>query len=153
MSSSGARGLPGPQPQVLKVLLSRPRDRSEPAVVDHYVRVFRAIGSPAFPTPENELRERIRQSIRRSYRPAGSTRQIAAVAADTRRAQELPGIRARTLVLHGGNDPLAPVACGVDTARRIPGARFEAIAGMGHDLPPPVVERLLKPLLPFLALA
>lgn len=150
MSSSGARHLPGPKPKVLQALLSRPRDRSERAIVDHYVQLFQLIGSPAFPTPEQELRSRVTESIRRSHHPAGTARQLAAVAADSRRADELARIRARTLVLHGTDDPLIPVACGEDTARRIPGARFVPVPGMGHDLPPAVVERLLAPLLPHL---
>jgi pimeloyl-ACP methyl ester carboxylesterase len=150
MSSSGARHLPGPRPKVLQALLGRPRDRSEQAVVDHYVRLFQLIGSPAFPTPEPELRARVTESVRRSHRPAGTARQLAAVAADTQRAAQLRGIRAPTLVLHGTDDPLIPVACGEDTARRIPAARLVTIPGMGHDLPPPVVERLLAPLLPHL---
>jgi pimeloyl-ACP methyl ester carboxylesterase len=153
MSSSGARHLPGPQPRVLQVLLGRPRDHSEPALLAHYVRLFQAIGSPAYPSSPEELRTRILDSVRRGgYRPAGSARQLAAVAADTTRAQELDRIRVPTLVLHGSDDPLVPLACGEDTARRIPGARFVAIPGMGHDLPPGVVERLLDPLLPHLRL-
>ncbi len=153
MSSSGARYLPGPQAKVLQVLMSRPRDFSEPVVLAHYVRLFRAIGSPGFPSTDDELRQRIRSSLRRGgYRPAGSGRQLAAVAADIFRANELRRIRVPTLVLHGADDPLVPLACGEDTARRIPGARFEAIAGMGHDLPPGVVAHLLRALLPHLAL-
>lgn len=150
MSSSGSRALPGPTARATRALLSRPRGRGEEAIVEHYVRLFRVIGSPAFPTDEAQLRERIRLSLRRSHDPAGTTRQLAAVAADTARADELERIRVRTLVLHGTDDPLVPIACGHDTARRIPGARFVAVRGMGHDLPPPVVERLLEPLLPHL---
>jgi len=153
MSSSGARHLPGPRPHVLQVMLSRPRDHSESVLLAHYVRLFEAIGSPGYPSSQEELRQRILSSVRRGgYRPAGSVRQLAAVAADTRRAQELVRIAAPTLVLHGTDDPLVPLACGEDTARRIPGARFLAIPGMGHDLPPAVVERLLDPLLPHLRL-
>jgi len=59
-------------------------------------------------------------------------------------------VKPRTLVLHGTDDPLVPFACGQDTARRIPGARLVGIEGMGHDLPPGVVERLLQPLVPHL---
>jgi len=154
MSSSGARHLPGPQPRVLQVLLSRPRDSSEDALLAHYVRLFRAIGSPAYPEPEEELRQRILASLRRAgYWPAGNARQVAAMAADTTRAQELAGVRVPTLVLHGTADPLVPIACGEDTARRIPGARFVAFPGLGHDLPPGGVERLLDPLLAHLRLA
>lgn len=150
MGSSGARHLPGPQPHVLKVLLSRPKSHEEHAVVEHYVRLFKAIGSPGFPLDEAALRERLLVSTRRSYHPAGSMRQMAAVAADAGRADELARIRVPTLVLHGKQDPLVPLACGQDTARRIPGARFLGVEGMGHDLVPGVVERLLEPLLPHL---
>jgi pimeloyl-ACP methyl ester carboxylesterase len=150
MGSSGARHLPGPKPQVLRVLLSRPNGTNEPAIVEHYVRLFKVIGSPGFPLDEAALRERVLAGTRRSYHPAGSLRQMAAIAADTRRADELARIRIPTLVLHGKDDPLVPFPCGEDTARRIRGARFLGIEGMGHDLPPGVVERLLQPLVPHL---
>ena len=151
MSSSGARHLPGPKPQVLQVLMSRPKDRSEPSVLAHYVRLFQAIGSPAYPVPPEDLRRNNLESVRRGgYRPQGSARQLAAVAADTGRAAELRAIRVPTLVLHGTDDPLVPLACGQDTANRIPGARFVPIPGLGHDLPPGGVERMLEPLLPHL---
>jgi pimeloyl-ACP methyl ester carboxylesterase len=151
MGSSGARYLPGPKPHVLRVLLSHPESSAEQAIVEqHYVKLFRVIGSPGFPLDEAALRDRVRASVRRSFHPAGPLRQLAAIAADTRRADELPLIGVPTLVLHGKDDPLVPVACGHDTARRIPGARFLGIKGMGHDLPPGVIERLLEPLMPHL---
>jgi pimeloyl-ACP methyl ester carboxylesterase len=40
-----------------------------------------------------------------------------------------------TLVIHGDADPLVPLACGVDTAESIPGARLVVVEGMGHALP------------------
>jgi hypothetical protein len=43
-----------------------------------------------------------------------------------------------------------PCACGIDTARQIPGARLELIEGMGHDMPPALVGRLLALLEPHL---
>ncbi|ROZ72734.1 alpha/beta fold hydrolase [Ramlibacter sp. WS9] len=153
MSSSGARYLPGPKPHVLRALFSRPSGSGEDAIVSHYVKLFKVIGSPGFPVEESALRERILLGTRRSFHPAGTLRQMTAIAADARRADELPRIKARTLVLHGADDPLVPVACGHDTARRIPGADFITIPGMGHDLPPGVVERLLGPLVPHLQAA
>jgi len=153
MSSSGARYLPGPKPHVLRALLSRPDGRDERAIVDHYVKLFRVIGSPGFPLDEAALRERLLVSTRRSFHPAGTVRQMTAVAADSRRADELARITTSTLVLHGQDDPLVPFACGQDTARRIPGARFLGVPGMGHDLPPGVVQRLLEPLVPHLKAA
>lgn len=150
MSSSGSRYLPGPRPHVLQALLGRPKGTGFEAVVDHYVRLFQVIGSPGFPTPEPELRERIRASVQRGHHPAGTARQMAAVAADARRADALASLALPTLVIHGTDDPLVPFACGHDTARRIRGAKLVAVRGMGHDLPPPVIERTLQTLLPHL---
>jgi pimeloyl-ACP methyl ester carboxylesterase len=153
MSSSGARYLPGPKPQVLQALFSRPHGSDEMAIANHYVKLFRVIGSPGFPMDETDLRERVLLATRRSYHPHGTARQMTAIAADTRRADELPRIKAPTLIVHGQADPLVPYPCGQDTARRISGSRFHGIEGMGHDLPPRVVEQVLESLLPHLAKA
>jgi pimeloyl-ACP methyl ester carboxylesterase len=147
MSSSGARGLPQARPEVIRVLLQRPAGNSPQLVLAHYVRLFKVIGSPAFPTPENELRERILLGLQRGYYPVGTLRQMLAVMADVSRAAQLASIRVPTLVIHGKADPLVPYACGEDTARRIAGSTLLGIEGMGHDLPPGVVERLLPAVL------
>jgi len=150
MSSSGARGLPGPGPEVSRVLMSRPADKGLDAAIDHSVRVFKAIGSPGFPMRDAEWRDLVGAAARRSFYPVGILRQMVAVLADRSRADELAGIKVPTLVVHGRADPLVPFACAEDTARRIPGARLAGIDGMGHDLPPGVVERLLALLIPHL---
>lgn len=150
MSSSGARGLPQAKPQVMRVLMSRPAGKDPESVLNHYVRLFKAIGSPGFPMDDAELRERIAAAARRSFYPAGTVRQMAAIAADSQRAHALGGLRVPTLVIHGKADPLVPYACGEDTARRIPGATLVGIEGMGHDLPAGVVQRILEPLIPHL---
>lgn len=150
MSSSGARGLPHPSPEVIRVMLSRPDGRNPSAVLDFYVKLFAAIGSPDFPVPLPELRERLMLGMQRGFYPEGTQRQTLAVIADLDRANQLAGIRAPTLVVHGKADPLVPYACGEDTARRIPGAKMVGIDGMGHDLPSGVVDLLLQALLPHL---
>jgi pimeloyl-ACP methyl ester carboxylesterase len=150
MSSSGARGLPSAEPQVLKALLSRPASSAPQDVVNHYINLYTVIGSPDFVVPEADLRERILAGVVRSFRPVGTMRQMLAIVADTTRADELQRIRCPTLVVHGKADPLVPLACGQDTARRIPGAHFEAIDGMGHDLPPGVVAEVLRVMMPHL---
>jgi pimeloyl-ACP methyl ester carboxylesterase len=61
----------------------------------------------------------------------------------------LARIQSPTLVLHGDADALVPIACGEDTARRIPGSRFVAVPGMGHDLPPEVCTILANHIAPF----
>lgn len=150
MSSSGAKGLPGPQAAVLKVMMRRVRGTDEAAVVEHTLQLFQAIASPAYPMEPQEVRQQIVRAYRRSYRPVGTQRQMLAVLADRSRAAALSALRTPTLVLHGRADPLVPFACGADLARRIPGAELRGIDGMGHDLPPPVVQHLLAALLPHL---
>ena len=150
MSSSGARGLPAATPEVTRQLLSRPAGKGKQAAIDHSVKLFKAIGSPGFPMDEAVLRERVTVSTERNLHPQGLARQMVAIVGDSTRAAELAGLKTPTLVIHGKADPLVPFACGEDTARRIPGATLVAIDGMGHDLPPGVVDRLLASLVPHL---
>lgn len=150
MSSSGARGLPGPRARVTQALLAKPRGRDPDAVMRYYLNFFDAIGGPAFRVPEADLRALVQRSVQRSYDPAGNLRQFAAVLADTTRADALAQVRCPTLVLHGDADPFVRIECGRDTARRIPGARFAAIEGAGHDLAPRFFDEVLRHLLPFL---
>jgi proline iminopeptidase len=146
MSSSGRRGLPGPTSAARAALMRGPGNASDrKEVIDHAVGVFRTIGSPSFPTPERQLRANIERALNRSVDPAaaGIARQMVAVVASGDRTPLLRKIACPALVIHGAADPLVPVACGVDTAEAIPGAKLHVIEGMGHDLPPQLIERLL----------
>jgi pimeloyl-ACP methyl ester carboxylesterase len=144
MSSSGRRGLPGPTRAVRRALLRRPgADGDVEALIEHGVAVLRALASPVYPTAEKHLRRRVSRALRRSCCPGGVARQMLAVTACGDRTPQLQTVVAPTLVIHGAADPMIPLACGVDTARAIPGARLEVIEGMGHDLPVQLLERLL----------
>lgn len=153
MSSSGAKGLKQAHRDVLRVLLSRPTSGAQEAVVDHYVKLYKTIGSPDFPTPEPEMRSRITRAVQRSYHPAGTMRQMVAIVADITRAAQLASIASPTLVLHGKADPLVPFEHAEDVARRIRGARLVGIEGMGHDLPPEPLVQILDALIPHLQAA
>jgi pimeloyl-ACP methyl ester carboxylesterase len=145
MSSSGARNLPPPRIDAFLALTRRPgRHASFEQLVAHYVHLFQVIGSPRYPTPEPELRERMRAVLARAYRPDGAARQLLAILASGSRARELPTITAPTLVIHGSADRLIPPAAGRDVAARVPGARLELIDGMGHDLPAALLPLLAK---------
>lgn len=144
MATSGRRTLPGPLPRVRKALASRPPDpASMDSVIEHAVGLLRALGSPSYPTPEAQLRRRVTRSMRRCYCPGGTARQMLALLAAGDRSAQLAAIAAPTLVIHGAADPLLPPACGADIAAHVAGARLEVIEGMGHDLPPQLVERIL----------
>jgi proline iminopeptidase len=107
------------------------------------VHWLQAVASPAYPTPEKQLRRRVARALRRNCCPAGAARQALAIAACGDRTEQLRTIVAPTLVIHGAADPVLPPACGIDTAQAVPGARLELIQGMGHDLPTQLNERLL----------
>lgn len=135
MSSSGAPGLPAGSPEAIEALTSRPSDPSDrEVVIKHNMKTQRVIASPAYPPTEAELRSYFERGYDRCYCPEGSARQMAAASTDTTRCERLAGIEIPFFVLHGSADPLIPPACGEDTAKRVPGARFEVVTGMGHDI-------------------
>ncbi|MEP7300973.1 MAG: alpha/beta hydrolase [Caldimonas sp.] len=136
MTSSGSRRLPGPSLKVRGALIARPKNPLDVAgVVEHYVGLYRLIGSPGFPAAADYLRRRFTVSVTRAYRPAGTARQMIAIAADGSRSHLLGEIRVPTHVIHGAADPLVPVPAGRDLGARIPGATLDVVEGMGHDLP------------------
>jgi len=144
MTSSGARRLPGPTLKVRTAMISRPADPQTVAnIVEHYVRLYALIGSPGYPSSPEYLRERFTTSVRRSYRPAGTARQMVAIGADGDRSPLLSSIRAPTRIIHGGADPLVPVAAGADLEAKIRSAEIDVIDGMGHDLPAPLWPRFV----------
>ena len=136
MTSTGARKLPGPSLKVRGAMLARPKNPTDvESVIAHYVALYQLIGSPGFPPAEGYVRSRLQISVRRSYRPAGTARQMVAIAADGDRSPLVAQIRLPTQIIHGAADPLVPLAAGRDLAAKIPDAEIDVIPGMGHDLP------------------
>lgn len=142
MSNSGARHLPLPKKRVLFKILSPPRRRDRAAQIEHSVKIMQMLGGSTHQDAEHTLREHIRMGLDRSYYPLGFVRQAAAIMATGDRSHLLPRITAPTLVIHGEDDPLSPVAGGLDTAEKIPGAKIALIKGLGHTLPPSVLPEL-----------
>jgi pimeloyl-ACP methyl ester carboxylesterase len=143
MSSSGDPKLPTARREVVKQLITKRPNTSDPEVMlEHTIRSLKLISSPGYPRSDAEWRELITASLARSFYPQGFLRHMAAIVADGSRVQRLTTIDKPTLVIHGSDDPLVPVECGIDTARHIKGARLEVLEGMGHDIPPPLVDTL-----------
>ena len=143
MTSSGARRLPGPTLKVRSAMIARPPSQTVEGIVEHYVRLYGLIGSPAYPSPPAYLRDRFTTSVKRAYRPAGTARQMVAIAADGDRTPILSSIRVPTRIIHGHADPLVPVPAGHDLKAKIDGAQIDVIEGMGHDLPAPLYPRFV----------
>ena len=144
MTTSGSRQLPQATMAARRVMLHRPASGDMGSLADHLMRVFQVIGSPGYPPEPEMFRQRLLRSVQRAWRPAGTLRQLVAVAADGDRTPLLARIQAPTHVIHGMADPLIPLANGQDLARRISGATSDFVEGMGHDLPPTLLPRFAQ---------
>lgn len=142
MSTSGRRGLPPGKPEAMKALLMPPADEERRTVIEHGIALRKVIGSPGYPASEDELRALVERNVDRSFYPQGAARQYNAILASGGRVKQLPSVTAPTLVIHGADDPVVPLAAGQDTAALVPGARLEVVPGMGHDLPRALLPRL-----------
>ncbi|MCM2309880.1 MAG: alpha/beta hydrolase [Steroidobacteraceae bacterium] len=129
--------------KALRAIIRKPPSPDDhEAVVRHLMYVFGVIGSPAFRHELESMRPLFERVARRGLYRAGTSRQLLAILATGDRRPLLQQITAPTLVLHGADDPLVPVAAGQDTAAHIPGAQLEVIPGMGHDFPPGLMAQL-----------
>jgi pimeloyl-ACP methyl ester carboxylesterase len=141
MSSSGAPNLPRAGKQVTRALLKRYLGFVKPSL-ESTMNFQKLIGSPGFPQSDDDLKEKVKAAFNRSYYPPGFARHMAAIMGSDSRVDLLKTITVPSLVIHGQDDVLVPLACGVDTAQNIPGARLEIIEGMGHNLPESLVPIL-----------
>jgi len=134
MSTTGAPDLPPPTPQALAVLF-KPTPIDQAGYFESYVQTWKVLRAGSFPLDEARDLARAGQNFARGLNPAGVARQMAAILASGSRKQALAAVKLPTLVIHGDVDPLVPLACGIDTAESVPGAKLQVIAGMGHALP------------------
>ena len=143
MATTGEPGLPPPTPEAMGVLLKPPVTTLD-GYIRSYVETWKVLRAGSFPDDEALDRERAEAVFARGLHPAGVARQLAAILASGSRKAALRSVRVPTLVLHGDADPLVPLACGVDTAESIPGARLVVIPGMGHALPISFWKRIVE---------
>jgi pimeloyl-ACP methyl ester carboxylesterase len=142
MSTTGDPALPPPTEEAAAMLLA-PAARTREEAMERSVAVSRVIGSPGFPRDEEDLRRRAARGWDRGVNPAGFARQLGAIYASGDRTPALASLAVPTLVAHGEDDPLVPLAAGLATAAAIPGAELWTVPGMGHDLPRPLWPEMI----------
>jgi pimeloyl-ACP methyl ester carboxylesterase len=137
MSSTGNPALPQAAPDAMAMMVQPMPDPSSDrsGFLSRSSAFARRIAGTGYPFDEESHRTLISEELSRAYDPAGTGRQIAAIAVAGDRRARLSAVTAPTLVIHGSDDPLFLPACGRDTAASIPGAELLLIDGMGHDLP------------------
>lgn len=153
-SSTNQPFLPMPKPKALMPLLKGPGPKATPDEVKaHSVNFLRTIGSPGFPTSDEELLAQATASYERSFHPAGVVRQFNAVLGTGSLRRHAKRIQAPAVVIHGDQDPLVRPGCGKAVAKAIPNSRWLLIKGMGHDLPAGVLPMLSEAVLSNIARA
>jgi pimeloyl-ACP methyl ester carboxylesterase len=142
MSTTGDPDVGQSSPEALAVLLGAPAtDRA--SAVARAQELMRRCGSPAYYDAER-VGELAGEAFDRCFNPDGVARQMIAGIASGSRSEALRAVKVPALVIHGDADKLFDVSGGRRTAECIPGARFEMIAGMGHDYPPAFWDRWVE---------
>ena len=132
-STTGNPDLPPAKPEAMEPMM-KPAPDERNAYIKYYVEGFRAWTGKGLPFNEEFYVDMAAKSFDRSFYPQGTTRQLAAVVAQTNRKPALSKLDIPTLVVHGDEDPLVPLEAGRDTAEAIPNAELLIIKGMGHEL-------------------
>lgn len=135
MTSTGNRRVGNPKPAVFSRLTKRRVAADRTSAQQAAVETFRIIGSKGYAFDEEYLRDLGGRSYDRAYDPAGYVRQLAAIAAQPDRSEQLRRVKVPALVIHGLHDPLVAPSGGLAAAKLLPNAKFVGYAGMGHDLP------------------
>lgn len=135
MSTTGHKSLSRPDKEIIAQMMKGMRISDPKERLAHSLKTWQMIGSPGYPTSEEDRIAAIMRNAHRGVTPAGVRRQMLAIMASPDRRAVLAGMKVPTLVVHGEDDRLVPIDGGLDTAKAVPGAILRTIKGMGHDLP------------------
>ncbi|HEX6524584.1 MAG TPA: alpha/beta hydrolase [Streptosporangiaceae bacterium] len=127
--------LPAPAPEFLRhvaaMASSPPATPAE--LVTANTETWRILNGTTLPFDADAARRHVEASIARARDfQAATHHDLAGRQMTPERQAPLSRVTAPTLVIHGTGDPLLPLANGQALAALIPGARFEAVPGMGH---------------------
>lgn len=143
-SSNNHRFLPPPAPRALLSLIKGPPPSSpREVIIDNSIRVSKIIGSPQYPTPEEQMRADAAEAYDRNYHPWGISQQFSAIMGSGSLLHYDRRITAPTVVIHGKADKLMRPFGGRAVAKAIDGARLVLVDGMGHDLPKQLWSRVI----------
>jgi pimeloyl-ACP methyl ester carboxylesterase len=142
-SSNNQPFLPPPDPRAFLPLVKGPgANAPREILLQHSVKLFTAIGSPAYRSTPEQIKTFAGQLMDRSFHPAGVKRHFLAVMGTGNIKHLARHIHVPTVVVHGKEDRLLRPACSKAIAKSIKGAHLELIEGMGHDIPQALVPRL-----------
>jgi len=144
MATTGNPEVGQTSPEVLRTVFGGPQPVTRDEVIRHRVKAMLTVGSPGYPSNEEELTARAALAYDRDHDTTSIARQAVATVASGDRTERLRALKVRTLVIHGLADPMIDASGGRATAEAIPGAELVLMEGMGHGLPPGLRSRLAE---------
>lgn len=138
MSSTSDRDLPGGSRSAFETFVSTPPS-ARAAAIAHLANGWRALGGPHYDSTRVGLGRLAEAALDRGHSASGTARQLLAILQAQPRGEALRRVDVPALVIHGGADPLVPLAAGERTAERLKHARLAVFEKLGHDLPDPLI--------------
>ncbi len=136
MSASGNPRTGTGKIKTIYSLFSQPSQNATPEeIAEGNLRLFNSLKSPNYEYPEEEREHWINALGSQAIDPRATERQLLAILASGDRSEQLKRLSVPTLVIHGEDDPLLPLAAGKELAEIIPNATLKTLPQMGHDLP------------------
>ncbi|MEP6870805.1 MAG: alpha/beta hydrolase [Anaerolineaceae bacterium] len=136
MSSAGLGDERGTEATGLLDLFERERLTDDEDGIRESVESWRLCAGTTRAFDDQWWYEFVREQHERAPNPLANAHHRAAMLRSGSRRDALSSVQAPTLVIHGDEDPLVPLAEGEEVARLISGARLLVVPGMGHELPP-----------------
>lgn len=128
--------------KALQALLKRPEKKTKESVRIYFEGVINALSGEKYRPDKQEMARLLKEVDKIHYDVEGTYRQLLAILASGNRSKQLARLHVPTLVIHGSDDPLLPLAAGKETAELIRGSRLEVINGMGHQLPEKLIPHI-----------
>lgn len=117
------------------------------AVLANRLAMFKAMTGTAYPFDEAGRRELFATEFDRAINFASTANHGPALEASARWHHRLDSIDVATLVVHGTEDGILPFDHGEALANAIPGATMFVMEGVGHEMPPEILDELMPALL------
>lgn len=146
-STTGEPDLPPPHDDVMALLthFNPANDQMQQGIEKHAKQYARYHPHEAY--DQAALHQHLARSYQRAFHPKGVARQLLAVMFSPPRSAALGHVNIPTLVIHGDEDPVFPVAHGEQLAEAIPDARLVVMPQMGHGIAPSTIPTILSLLL------
>lgn len=143
MSTTGYKKLPPIEKTIRETLAKTPASKDYQDRKAYHVKKWQVIGSPDYPTSDQDLDLYVESMLQRGITAKGTMRQMLAIMAAGNREDGLSKLTIPSLVIHGDRDGLVNVAGGKATADAIPNAKLKIYPGMGHDFPAQLIPNIV----------